>query len=257
MSSYDDVARHLLLLAFPGEGFRAGKLLLEISDGRLTEDVLPSLVQEHYEEHHLPVSEDSRVIVSGLSRIILDDSDPRYGVYWNPIDEVACRVDFATLTIVEKEHFTLTPNPLRDRLANACSGQLQVFAPPVSPPLFVAMSSTASQDPGNFSAVSQLRRFDFQPEGGKLRCTAATAELRSLSYEDGVFQLALSVLFAEGVSGSPEELGEWASKCAVERLGGDALLEGGSRALKQLRRQLPVHKQRFDWNLNRVVGLLP
>ena len=263
MSNVEIQARKLLIMAFPGDALRAGRLLVELAGGRLSSQSLYSLVQEHCEENHIPIhGPESTVVVSGLSKICADDTPAetfdRFGVYFNPITRLACKVDFASMTIVESEPFDLTPDPLRDRLMAASHPSMHVFAPPAASPIFISIFSSACQEPVNFCSSTEVCKFDFQPTRGKLFCSAASAELRALSWEDGVVRLALSVRFAEPpYLSTPEEAGEWTTKCLNERLGGESLLEMGSTALKNLRRQLPVHKQRFDWNLNRVVGLLP
>ena len=196
-----------------------------------------------------------------------------------------------------------------------------IFSPPGDSPNLVAISSKSRSEPGNFCAsyisvkaqwmtgnASGVNSESRSSEGRKsvgarrgeisststcpfasdptnsLTPVAAEAEIRSLSFEDCVAQLSLSINLQEtrvgpsrpasgqspngginffhpfGFTTELQSASQWLNNVANSGLGDAALAdvsETAVAALKSLRRILPVHKQKFDWNIHKVAGVLP
>jgi F-actin capping protein alpha subunit len=239
--------KYLIINAFPGEGI---KVYQAISCGD------SQWVQEHYEENYILL--DNSVIICAYSKVFIDDQEGNGGVlgtYWNPRTQKSYTVDFSTLSITEVNDLAFTPNPMKPVLEGALNGSFQVFFPIQSTPssTAVCLSSKWLRDAGNYTTGNSMLRFDTPIGMGIL---AGEMEVNVLNWEDCVCSLTISVRYSKSVS-SIEESIEWINKSEYEGIENvDGTTDYLESALKQLRRQLPVHKQKFDWNINRIANLI-
>ena len=257
--------RELVMNAFPGEGLKVANLILEVSGTSEAEQIF-GYVQEHCEENFLPVLDAASgdwVLVSGYSRVLTGSevSDfERHGVYWNPRTQLAYKIDFARLEVVDRFAAALSPNVLRFRLQDALNTRFHVFYPPTSRPLMMALTSRNFSDAHNFTAGCVLNRFECraQETSGSLALETAESEIRALHYEDAVACLTISLrLPGRPPKDAVEEVAGFMHSCDSARpFDPEEISDKCGEALKALRRQLPVHKQRFDWNIHRVAMLL-
>ena len=131
----------------------------------------------------------------------------------------------------------------------------------------MALTSRNFCDSQNFTAGYVLNQFEVRTsadESGQsdwlMQVESAETEIRALHYEDAVACLTISVRHQPQATCSSARAEEAAS--LMQSIDGSRQFDSAEisdrccETLKSLRRLLPVHKQRFDWNINRVAMLL-
>ena len=277
--SFADTARELVVQAFPGEGLVAALLLLDIT---LSEDddsfdmrnlPWPEWVREHCELHGLKVgnvivSSHTRVVSSGSGSPIAETSSEHS--YYQPLEGAGVPVSFESLSAGSG-----CALPFQRHLeAEELQGELESWPIATDPGLLrgwrweavgsgdkvFALAAGGWREPGNFSSAGMGVRCEITlTETTNFQVPLSIeAEFRSLTWEDCVASLTVHARVAGGDKGGAEGVGEWLTKISRKGMIEESeLQETGILALRSLRRLLPVHKQRFDWNVHRVAGTLP